>query len=202
MASRPRRRRLQGMAAGRYWTKEITFPSGSRTWKSVPPQACLTRFCANSTPRVPNSSNSALRLLRLNRRQDERAFARRQVGEVGLADESQVQAQAVARHRTVKGRIAVEEIHPEAELLAIPCGRRGDVADEQDRRYALQDRRCGFGPRLRGVVEPGLERGPGREARLDRHDLLREGEGQGMSSTSRSVRWRWRSSRRSFPPTE
>src|SRR4051794_4501308 len=67
----------------------------------------------------------------LDRCQDQRHLALRQLGEIGLVDEAKVKTNAVARHGSVEGGIAVEEIHSEAELRSIEFGGCGDVAHEQ-----------------------------------------------------------------------
>jgi hypothetical protein len=49
----------QLVAGHLYWTNEMTFPSGSRTWKSRPPHACLTSRWAKSRRRASYSWKSA-----------------------------------------------------------------------------------------------------------------------------------------------
>ena len=64
-------------------------PSGSRTWKSVPPQGCLVGVWANSTPRFLNSSNSRLNVGNLDRGQDQRDLTSGKFGEVRLVRRSE-----------------------------------------------------------------------------------------------------------------
>ena len=59
-------------------------------------------------------------------------------------DEPQVKARAIARDRTVKGRLSVKEIDVEAELLLVEGRCRLNVAHEQYRDGASQRRSAGI----------------------------------------------------------
>lgn len=74
----------------------------------------------------------------LDRGQDKRDFPRRELHEVWLVDEAKVQADFVARDRTVKWRGAMKEIDLKSQLFLEKRGTRRHVSNEQDRNDGLQ----------------------------------------------------------------